>query len=64
MPETDRIDRILRTHEVLETISVSRSTLWRMVRDERFPPPIRIVGRHIGWRLSEVEAWIADRPRV
>jgi predicted DNA-binding transcriptional regulator AlpA len=37
--------------------------LKRDVRSGRFPPPIEIGPNRIGWRHSEIEAWIASRPR-
>jgi hypothetical protein len=42
-------------------IGVSRTTLWRMVRDGLFPAPIRITDRSRGYVLDEVEAWMRKR---
>ena len=53
---------LLRDKEVARMIGVSRSTLWRLVRADLFPPPIRVGTRAVRWRLSEVLEWIASRP--
>jgi hypothetical protein len=42
---------------------VHRGTIWRMVKEERFPPPVEIGPCCKRWFLSEVRAWLAERPR-
>ena len=42
----------------------SRVYLWRAVRAGTFPAPIKVSESRIAWRRSEVESWIASRPRV
>lgn len=56
--------KILRRNDVLEIIGLSRSTLYYLVRDGRFPAPISIGQRAIGWRLTDVNEWVASRPQV
>jgi prophage regulatory protein len=56
-------DRILTTSELLERIPLDRTTIWRMVREKRFPPPIQLTTARIGWRWSAVAAWLAERER-
>jgi prophage regulatory protein len=53
--------RFIRPSEVLRMIGVSRTTLWRMVRDGLFPAPVRITTRNRGYVLADVEAWMRDR---
>lgn len=50
--------RLLSSREVLEQIPVSRTTLWRMIRD-RFPAPQHIRGR-VFWN-SEIVAQFITR---
>jgi len=54
-------DRILSPKELLERIPLDRSTVYRMVRDNRFPPPIQLTSTRIGWRWSEIVRWLAER---
>jgi excisionase family DNA binding protein len=52
--------------EVCVRLGVSRMTLWRLLRQQNFPQPIRYGGpnspRH--FRRSEVEAWLAGRAKT
>ena len=54
--------RIMRTPEVAETLGVSKPTLDRWRKSGRFPAPIRLGRRSIGWRSTDVEDWINSRP--
>ena len=56
--------RILRLPEVLARVSLSRSTVWRLVRADQFPKPVKLGGRAVGWIEEEVDAWIASRSRA
>lgn len=51
-------DRILRRPEVLERIGLSRSSLYLMMDEGRFPRPLRIGRRAVGWKASAIDAWI------
>ena len=56
---------ILRMPNVLAMTSLSRTTLWRRVREGTFPRPLRLGGersRAVGWRRGEVEEWIRKLP--
>lgn len=55
-------DRIVRVREVLRVTGLGRSTLYLRVRQGAFPAPIALGGRAVGWRWSDVAAWIAARP--
>ena len=58
-------DRYLRRSEVEARLGVTRSTLYRWMRDgEGFPEPIQLGPRAVRWRESEVEAFLAARPRA
>lgn len=54
-------DRIIRWPEVSARTSLSRTTAWRLMRDGKFPASVPITDHIVGWRLSEVDAWIAGR---
>ena len=53
--------RILRFPEVSQATGLSRSTIYRLVRSGTFPQSVALTARTIGWRIDEVEAWIAAR---
>ena len=58
------LDRILREPEVLDAIGISRSQLWNLLKDGKFPARVRLAGRSMGWKQSDVQAWIESRETV
>lgn len=57
------MDRLLTANEVLVVTGYkSRTTLWRKVRDEIFPAPVKLDGIAIRWRERDVQAWIDKAP--
>ena len=61
---TTTTDRLLRLTEVLARCGLSRSSLYRMMRDGSFPEPLKVGVRAVRWRESEIEAWLESRPRA
>jgi prophage regulatory protein len=57
---TDSAPHILRLKSVLERTGLSRSTLYRKMRDGTFPKALRISAGCIGWRESDVDAWLRN----
>jgi predicted DNA-binding transcriptional regulator AlpA len=55
-------DRIMNTPEVVEATGVSRTTLWRLEREGKFPRRRQLIGHRIGWLESEIDEWIQARP--
>lgn len=55
----DTIDRILRLPEVRQRVGLSTSTLYRRVLAGEFPADVPLGGRTVGWRESDIAAWIA-----
>lgn len=53
--------RILSIRTVCERLGISRSTLWRLVRDGDFPNAIKLSPNRVGFDEQELEAWIAQR---
>jgi prophage regulatory protein len=53
--------KILRLMGVLDTVCVSKSTIYQWVADGKFPAPVRLGPRSVGWRQSEVDAWLESR---
>ena len=53
---------IIRKGALTKALDTSYSSLRRRIASGDFPKPIQIGPRSIGWRLSEVRAWLASRP--
>ena len=56
--------KLLTRQQIEEITGLTRSTIYRLMRSGQFPEPIRIGPRAIRWPQSEIESWIADRPRA
>ncbi len=53
--------RFLRLPEVMERTGLSRSTIYVRVAAGRFPQPVALGGRAVGWIEAEVDEWVAER---
>ena len=61
---TAATDRLMRLSEVLTRTALTRSTIYRKMREGSFPEPLKIGVRAVRWPESEIEAWLAARPRA
>ena len=53
--------RFLRLPEVLARTGLSRSTIYVRLDQGRFPRPVSLGGRAVGWIEAEVDEWMRDR---
>jgi prophage regulatory protein len=56
--------RLLSPPVVSDRTSLSRTTLWRLVRRGEFPPPVQISPGRIAWSETAVRAWLASKMEV
>lgn len=54
-------ERLIRRPEVESIVGLKRSMIYRLMREGRFPTPVKLSARAVAWRLSEVQAWQAER---
>ncbi len=59
--ETRAPVRFLRLPEVLSRTGLSRSTIYVRLDQGRFPRPVSLGARAVGWLESEVDEWIRER---
>jgi len=50
--------RMLRLPAVLVRTGLSRSTIYLRISEGRFPKPISLGGRAVGWIEAEINAWL------
>ena len=60
----DDFGRLLRRSEIEVKTGLTRSTIYRLMRAGEFPEPLKIGPRAVRWRATEIENWIAERPRA
>ena len=56
-----QLDRILSPREAWRTAGISRSTMYRLEKDGRFPRRLQVSDGRTGYLASELEAWIKAR---
>lgn len=64
IPAGVTLPRLLSASQVMDVLGVSRTTLYRITRDEAFSEAVRIGGRAVRWRADEIAEWIGRRDRV
>lgn len=52
---------LLNARTVATRLSVSKATLYRLVRDHDFPAPVRLGKGRSAWLETEVDSWVAQR---
>ena len=52
---------VYRLPKVVQTTALSRSTLYAMMADGRFPKPVKLGERAVGWPEAEITAWLEGR---
>ncbi len=53
--------RFLRLPEVMARTGLSRSTIYVRLAEGRFPQPVALGGRAVGWIEAEVDEWVRER---
>jgi prophage regulatory protein len=63
-PEDAAAPLFLRMRAVLRMTGLGRSTIYRLVADNKFPSPVRLGQRAVAWRRVDVERWSEARPSI
>ena len=53
--------RILRPAEVADLLGLHRCTIWRWIKRGDFPEPLQLGRNAVGFRRSDVVAWLDSR---
>ena len=56
----ENADRLIRRAEVQRMTGLSRSHLYALMKENKFPRQMHISPGSVRWRLSEIEAWMAN----
>lgn len=54
-------ERFIRKPQVLKDTGLSHTTLYRLIKNSKFPAPIHVSDRIAVWQESLVQQWISDR---
>ena len=54
--------RLLKRPEVEKVVGLSCSSLYRLMSQDDFPRPVRLGGRAVAWRATDIADWLESRP--
>lgn len=54
-------ERVLRIREVISLVGLSRSQIYQLIREKRFPPAVALSERARGWSSSAINEWIVQK---
>ena len=52
--------RIINQEEMSERMGRSKATLWKWVKDGKFPKPLYMGKRTLGWTESQIYEWLKE----
>lgn len=56
-------DKICRLPDALSITGLCRSSLYQALKENNFPEPVLLGKRAVGWRQSDLMAWIDSRQK-
>jgi predicted DNA-binding transcriptional regulator AlpA len=60
----DPTAEIVPPRHLRRVVGLSAITIWRMRRAGQFPQPLRLSVGRIGWRRTDLEAWLTARQQA
>ncbi len=58
------LDRIIRIPELVHLVGYSRPSIYRLMDSDEFPSAVKLGPQAVGWRMSEIQEWIASREKA
>ena len=56
--------RLIRMKELRSFVGLGHAQIYVLIAADKFPKPVHISERAVGWRSDEIEQWIKARNRV
>lgn len=63
-PEKNIGFRVIRIDELCERLQLSRSWIYQQIALNKFPRPISLGTRAVGWIESEINEWLESRVKA
>ena len=54
------LPEILRRKDIENQFGLSRSTIYAMMANGRFPKPVKLGHRAVGWRSDDLQSWFEN----
>jgi prophage regulatory protein len=49
---------IIDRREVERLTSLRKTTIYRLIKEGKFPKPLRISSMRVAWRMVDIESWV------
>ncbi len=60
----NQLVKYIRWNDLKEYLPFSKSTVYSMIKDGRFPAPIKLSVRVSAWSLEDVNIWLEARKKA
>jgi len=61
-PADGQPSMFVRMPSVVRMTGLGRSTIYRLMAEDKFTAPVRLAKRAVAWRVVDLEAWSEQRP--
>ena len=55
---------LIKCHEIQADFTLSRATIYRWMKEGKFPKPIHLGTNMVRWKKSDIDDWLAEREAV
>ncbi|MBD3821176.1 MAG: AlpA family transcriptional regulator [Thiotrichales bacterium] len=55
-------NKVLRLPAVIEKTGLSRSSIYRLIQEGKFPPPVKLSARASAWFDDDINEWLNALP--
>lgn len=53
--------RLISQREVMDRVPYGRTTIWKLIKQNKFPQPVKIGGNRVAFVDSEICSWIDEQ---
>jgi len=53
--------RVKRRTEAAQHVGLSVTTVLKLTRDGKFPKPIKLTEKSVGWKVEDLDRWVNER---
>jgi prophage regulatory protein len=58
------LDRHIRIKELAVILGIGRSTIYRLISENKFPKQIKLTERTSVWRMSTINEWVESKEKI
>lgn len=55
---------LIKCHEIQANFTLSRATIYRWMKEGKFPKPIHLGANMVRWKKSDIDNWLAEKEAV